>query len=207
MKTDILRRYLILLTLLVSGCSLLPETKQYNVYTLPAIDMPSQSGTKSELSLRIATPYANQTLDSTRIIVMPEKNRLTSYKGARWSDRLPVLLRDQLIDAFRRDGRIQASSAKDNPLNSDMVLMSEISAFQSEYRNGIPQAHIKLYMQIMEQRTRKVIASQHFEQFVYCENKEISAVVDAFGIATTRLTNDILTWVINNQPTGGSQND
>ncbi len=209
MKKHIRRCYLILFTLLFSGCSLLPETKQYHVYSLPiatAAPKPNHISVSS-LVLKIAIPYANQTLDSSRIAVMPERNQLTSYKGARWSDRLPILLRDHMIDTFRKDGRLQTVSTENSALNSDLLLTSEISAFQSEYRDGIPQVHIAIHAQLINANSRQIIASQYFEQLMRSNNGEISSVVDAFGVATTQLTNNILTWVINNQPIGGTRND
>ena len=64
MKNHIRRCYLILFILLFSGCSLLPETKQYHVYSLPiatAAPKPNHISVSS-LVLKIAIPYANQTL-------------------------------------------------------------------------------------------------------------------------------------------------
>ena len=61
---------------------------------------------------------------------------ISSYKGARWSDPVPLLVRNRLLDGFQRDGRVQRLSADDSNLQADYELSGELQAFQSEYQPG-----------------------------------------------------------------------
>jgi ABC-type uncharacterized transport system, auxiliary component len=61
---------------------------------------------------------------------------ISSYKGARWSDPVPLLVRNRLLDGFQRDGRVQRLSADDSNLQADYELSGELQAFQSEYHRG-----------------------------------------------------------------------
>src|SRR5690606_8267024 len=96
--------------LVLSGCSVLPESETLAFYRLPPAEteMERQDGAAREPGqrpvLRIATPYGNRAVASTRILVVPEAERVSAYKGARWSDSAPVLLRDRLIESFRAAG-------------------------------------------------------------------------------------------------------
>lgn len=74
------------------------------------------------LVARVVKPKSSETLDSPRIAVIPQGDVISSYKGARWSDPAPVLLRNRLTDAFYRDGRVQSISTDDSNLQADFEL-------------------------------------------------------------------------------------
>ncbi|MET0332314.1 MAG: ABC-type transport auxiliary lipoprotein family protein, partial [Dyella sp.] len=114
---------LLAVTLLLNACSILPQAEAPNVYLLPGSPgaRPRQV-TAVDWSLRIQTPQAGASLDSTRIAVVPADHVITTYHGARWSDPAPVLLRDRLLDTFRHDGRVRALSSDDENLQADYVL-------------------------------------------------------------------------------------
>ena len=78
---------------------------------------------------------AQGALNNQNIAVVPEGNLISNYKGTRWSDPAPALLRNRLLDAFLQDGRVQALSTDDSNLQSDYELGGELLAFQTHY-NG-----------------------------------------------------------------------
>ncbi|MBB6055750.1 ABC-type transport auxiliary lipoprotein family protein [Tolumonas osonensis] len=196
------------LILLLSACSLLPESSPVSIYTLPAspADKNTDQNTATlDWSVRVMTPYANQTLDSTRIAVIPEANQISHYKDARWSDRAPVLLRERLIDALRSDGRIKTITGDTSLLAADTELSGELYAFQSEYHDGRPEIHIRLDAQLIQQNTRKVLASHRFEVRLASPETDIKSIVRSFGSACDKLTQEMTAWTIHilqNQPRG-----
>jgi cholesterol transport system auxiliary component len=105
--------FLVLLGLLatLTACSILPDSEPLRIYLLPTSTPPQQASEPTlQHSLRIHTPQASRVLSSPRIAVVPQGNQISSYGGARWSDAAPVLLRDRLIEAFQRDGRMPSVS-------------------------------------------------------------------------------------------------
>ncbi|RJG13314.1 ABC transporter [Pseudomonas cavernicola] len=182
---------------LLSGCSLLPHAEPNDVYLLPgSVSRQTNSGTAVDWSLRVAKPQANQVLDNSRIAVLPEGSLISSYKGARWSDAGPVLLRDRLIEAFQADGRITSLSSDDTQLQADLELLSDLRAFQSEYRTGQPEVVIRLDVRLVQSATRKIVAMQRFETRQASSSAQVADVVTAFGLASNALAGQLLTWTL-----------
>lgn len=189
----------LLLACLLSACSLLPTSEQVQIYRLPTITSAHNQAETLNWSLRLMTPHTNQTLDSVRIAVIPEGNLITNYKGIRWSERAPVLLRDRLLDAFQTDGRIQTVTSDTSTFNVDMELTSELAAFQSEYRNGKPEIRIILDMHLVNSQSQQVITSHRFDVRQSSKNSDTKSVVQAFGLACDSLSREVVDWTINSK--------
>lgn len=189
----------LLLACLLSACSLLPTSEQVQIYRLPTITSAHNQAETLNWSLRLMTPHTNQTLDSVRIAVIPEGNLITNYKGIRWSERAPVLLRDRLLDAFQTDGRLQTITSDTSTFNVDVELTSELSAFQSEYRNGKPEIRIILDMHLVNSQSQQVITSHRFDVRQSSKNSDTKSVVQAFGLACDSLSREVVDWTINSK--------
>lgn len=191
-----LTRLLLAATVLSLGaCSILPEQAPSDVYRLPTASPASTGKMPVSWSLRVVRPKSSETLDSPRIAVIPEGNVISSYKGARWSDPAPVLLRNRLTDAFYRDGRIQWISTDDSNLQADFELGGELQAFQSEYRGASIEVVIRLDARLADDRQR-IVASRRFEVHQPVADKQVSAVVSAFGRASDTLAAQVLQWTV-----------
>ncbi|ARU90234.1 ABC-type transport auxiliary lipoprotein family protein [Pseudomonas sp. M30-35] len=189
--------------LMLSACSILPEPEQLHVYRLPsAAPSTSSSANSSPMTLQINRPSSNQILDSSRIVVLPDGNQISTYQGVRWSDRAPTILRDRLIDGFVNANRFAAVSSDDNHLQTDLQLVSSLRAFQSEYRNGAPQVQIQLDAQLVGSR-QQIIASKRFSVSQAATDTSVGNVVEAFGSAADSLSSQIVEWTVsqsNNAP-------
>ncbi len=181
----------------LSGCSLLPHAEPNDVYLLPAgISRQASAGAAVDWSLRVAKPQANQVLDNSRIAVLPQGSLISSYKGARWSDAGPVLLRDRLIEAFQADGRVSSLSSDDTQLQADLELVSDLRAFQSEYQAGRPAVVIRLDVRLVQSATRKIVATQRFETRKASSSVRVADVVTAFGQASNALAGQLVAWTV-----------
>lgn len=189
----------LLLACLLSACSLLPTSEQVQIYRLPTVTSAHNQAETLNWSLRLMTPHTNQTLDSVRIAVIPEGNLITNYKGIRWSERAPVLLRDRLLDAFQTDGRLQTITSDTSTFNVDVELTSELAAFQSEYRNGKPEIRIILDMHLVNSQSQQVITSHRFDVRQSSKNSDTKSVVQAFGLACDSLSREVVDWTINSK--------
>ncbi|MDH0749326.1 ABC-type transport auxiliary lipoprotein family protein [Pseudomonas sp. GD03842] len=179
----------------IAACSILPKQEPSDVYRLPTTLAASKATTPVAWSLRVARPKASETLDSARIAVIPQGDVLSSYKGARWSDPAPALLRNRLADAFYRDGRVQSISTDDSNLQADFELGGELQAFQSEYRGQAIEVVIRLDARLADDRQR-IIASRRFEVHQPVADKQVSAVVASFGQASDALTAQVMQWTV-----------
>ncbi len=199
-------RGLIPLTLasLLGACSLLPKAQPIDTYLLPPSTLASQaSGAALTQTLSIARPQASQALDSTRIAVVPDGNRISSYKGARWADAAPSLLRDRLLAVLHGDGRFPALVSDEQHLHSDLQLLGNLLSFQSEYHGGQIQAVIRLDAQLVDSASRRILASQRFEVSQASSDAQVASLVAAFGSASDNLANQLITWLLASAPKAG----
>lgn len=182
--------------LVLSACSILPEPEQLHVYRLPST-APSASTqtTPSSMTLQVNRPSSSQILDSSRIVVLPDGNQISTYQGVRWSDRAPTMLRDRLIDRFINANSFAAVSSDDNHLQTDLQLVSSLRAFQSEYRNGAPQAQVQLDVQLVNSQ-QQIIASRRFSASQAATDTSVEHVVEAFGGAVDSLSAQLLQWTL-----------
>lgn len=187
----------LLLTGLLSACSILPAGEALNVYLLPS-NLPVRAADVQSVdwSLRVNRPQSSQLLDSPRIAVLPEGDLISAYQGARWSDRAPALVRDRLIGALLDDRRISAVSSDDSRLQADLELSSDLRAFQSEYRNGRPEVHILLDARLVQAGNQRILASRRFEVRQIAGDPAVESVVKAFGVANDQLSRQLMDWVV-----------
>ncbi|WP_062386472.1 ABC-type transport auxiliary lipoprotein family protein [Pseudomonas abietaniphila] len=181
--------------LTLSACSILPKQEPSDVYRLPIAATTSKTVTPEPWSLRVVKPKSSETLDSSRIAVIPQGDVISSYKGARWSDPAPVLLRNRLTEAFYRDGRVQSISTDDSNLQADFELGGELQAFQSEYRGQAIDVVIRLDARLADDHQR-IVASRRFEVRQPVGDKQVPAVVAAFGQASDTLAAQVLQWTL-----------
>ena len=181
---------------LTGACSILPQSEPVDIYRLP-VNQASHSATPVDWSLRLNKPLASETLAGPRIAVIPQGDVLSSYKGARWSDPVPLLVRNRLLDGFQRDGRVQRLSADDSNLQADYELAGELQAFQSEYRpGGAVEVVIRYDARLVQGRDQRILASKRFEIRQPLADKQVSAVVAGFGQASDQLVGQVVSWTI-----------
>ncbi|KAF1065910.1 MAG: hypothetical protein GAK45_02075 [Pseudomonas citronellolis] len=181
---------------LLGACSILPKGEAPDIYRLPAQAQAASSAAAVTWSLRVSAPQASRALDSTRIAVIPAGDQLSAYKGARWTDTAPAVLRGRLLDAFRNDGRVRALSSDAVNLQADLALDGDLGDFQSEYRDGQVQAVIRLDARLVAVASGRILASQRFEARVPASGKQVAQVVEAFGQAADRLSAEVVAWTL-----------
>ena len=125
-----MRRLLaVLMCLPLAACTVLPKTPVSQVWLLPAQPGTPASGQTINRSLRVVQPNTSQFINSSRIAVQPQDAEITVYSGSRWSDSVPVLVRNRLTHASCIDVRfLSVISAFDN-LQADFELWVDLSSF------------------------------------------------------------------------------
>lgn len=191
--------------ILMAGCSVLPKANPEVVYTLAEHDVVTQTTALSSAprwSLRVLTPYGNRMVNSARILVLPDGSEISVYKGVRWSDSAPTMVRNRLVNAFRRQAQMGAVSNDSSSFVADVELGGDLNRFQVTYLEGVPTVDIQFDAFLVNPSNSHIIATKRFSVQQPVNGKEVPEVVQAFGKAADRLAVDIVTWVLKYGPSG-----
>ena len=183
---------------LISSCSILPKAEVFDVYRLPSAQSNAavSHGTPQRWSLRLNKPQASEALNSPNIAVIPQGDLIVSYKGSRWSDPAPVLLRNRLLDGFQRDGRVPLLSTDDSIFQTDLELGGQLRAFQTEYQGSTASVVVSLDALLVRGYDQRILASRRFEVRQPLSDVKVPAVVAGFGQASDQLTAQVVNWAV-----------
>ncbi|NWB88676.1 ABC-type transport auxiliary lipoprotein family protein [Pseudomonas gingeri] len=195
----VLSQLTLVVGLALSGaCSILPQADPADVYRLPTAQnsVPAPNSQPVNWSLRIAKPIASDALNSPNIAVVPQGDLISHYKASRWSDPAPVLLRNRILDAFQRDGRVRLLSTDDSNLQADFELGGELQAFQTEYRGQGAEVVIRFDARLVRGIDQRILASRRFEVRQPLSDKQVPGVVEGFGRAGDKLMVQLIDWAV-----------
>jgi cholesterol transport system auxiliary component len=202
----IIQRVLLLVGVLLiaslSACiSLIKEPSPITVYSLRSNDNSQNTAWPVvPWSLTIARPISNTFLDSNRIVVRPEANILKVYQGANWSDSLPDLVQEKLLETFENSGKIKAVSRQNSGVPAEVALLLDIRQFESVYISGQkkPNVLIQIHAKLLEYPSNRVIASKTFNTDTTTASKDIPDVVQAFETGMNSVNQEIVGWALAN---------
>ena len=180
----------------LSACTLIPESEALAVYQFP---QPAQSDTRTEqppsVSLRVDTPQAGYAYSGPRLMVQTEAKQLLSYKGVRWSDPTPTLLREYLALAFQRQGAMSTVTTDENALYADVHLGSDLRRFQVVDSNE-PHILIELQARLINPESRRVYVSHDFIVRQPISSTGIQQVTEGYEQASAELATQLLDWAV-----------
>ncbi len=192
----------VLLMASLSACiSLIKEPDPITVYSLRSTgNSQNQDWPTVPWSLTISRPISNTFLDSNRIVVRPEANILKVYQGANWSDSLPDLVQEKLLETFENFGKIKAVSRQNSGVPAEVALLLDIRQFESVYIAGQkkPNVLIQIHAKLLEYPSNRVIASKTFNTDVATASKDIPDVVQSFESGLNSVNNEIVGWTLAN---------
>ena len=182
---------------LIGSCSILPKPEPFEVYRLPSAQSASAShGTPQRWSLRLSKFQSSEALNSPNIAVIPQGDVISHYKGSRWSDPAPVLVRNRLLEGFQHDGRVPLLSTDDSIFQTDLELGGSLQAFQTEYQGTNASAVVRLDALLVRSYDQRILASRRFEVRQPLSNVQVPAVVAGFGQANDQLTAQVVNWTV-----------
>lgn len=173
--------------ILSTGCSGLHSNQAApQVYTLepaptPAIPLASVGAVAGTATVQVLRPLAAPGLDTDRIALVREAQRLDYYAASRWPAALPDLLQTLAIDALRAAGRFRAVQPDATAFAADDVLQIEVRRCQAEYAaDGSLVVHVQLLATLGRQNDRTLLASFTAESSRSAGANRMQAVVAAF---------------------------
>ena len=203
-----LRAPLALAALLVVGaCASLTGTREsFTVYS-PRYEAPANvaRGRPVDWQLAIDTPLASDALDTSRMLVMPTPGALETYKGGRWADTPPLVLRGLLIEAFQETGRIAGVGALTSGIHADYTLTIDLYDFEVQYRDGAPHAVIRLNVKLNDASTNRVRTAKTFEADEPVSGTTAGDAAAAFDRTIDTLLAEIVRWTIDQGESAWSQ--
>ena len=184
-----------LCALMMTGCTIFPVPEAPRVMDFaPAPLTLSRAGEQQPYSLRVGTPQASEPINSTRILAKPEATEFRIYGGVRWRDTAPVIVRDAMTQALRKSQGFERVITDASPAETDLTMVTELIAFQSQPGANHSEVVIRLYSEIMENRSRRTACSQVFDIKTSAASHRLDDVMIAFDAAGQRLMSELVFW-------------
>jgi cholesterol transport system auxiliary component len=170
--------------LIVAGCLAAcavdprPAGTAYDLAPAPVADRPLKR------RVRVLPPVSSTDLDSDRMLVRTGPNALATMAGARWADRLPVLIQRRLAQAF--PNAADAAEPDDN-------LETDVNAFELDAVGK--QVAIEIVARVVSVRDGHIVATRTFASRAPVASTKASVVAAAMNAALTELMAQIIKFV------------
>ena len=165
------------------------------IYDLNAPNVMTLTAPRSaKFQLVVNVPSAVRSLESDRILIK-DGVKVTYYKDAAWSDRLPRLLQARMVEAFQNAGLVSAVGSRTDRLDADYELATQVQSFQVEVNQGQAEAHASLYVKVIDGGNGRMVASRGFESRVSTSSKDVGEMVVALNQAFENELNEVVPWV------------
>ena len=172
------------------GCAL-AGSKPPATYDLVAPRSFSTTPRPAPWQLVVYEPTAVHALETDRLMVRPQADQVSYYKGVAWSDRLPRLVQARIIETFQNSGAVKAVSSG----TGQYALVTDLRAFQIDVTSGKAYAEIEIFAKLVNAGSGKVIATKGFSARVPASSDSPGDAIAALNQAFTEVLQDTTTWV------------
>jgi cholesterol transport system auxiliary component len=184
----------------LAGCSDIigPSNAPQQLYVLRPTGGVAVAGPKAGFSLAVSTSTSSQHLSSARIALVQPNGALDVFADSGWTDRLPTLVQNSLVEAFENSGRIEAVSGDGEGFHADYFLEAEIRDFEAHYdvADGIPTVWVRIAAKLAPTKGREIIANLNSVHQVQATANAVPAVVQAFDQAVGQVFSEIVNWAL-----------
>lgn len=143
--------------------------------------------------LVITEPAALTILDSDKIVVRPAQGELGYLPNAQWSDRLPKLLQERIIQAFENANRLRAVGRPGDRLRADYQLVSDVRTFNISFAEGTV-AEVEISAKVVSDRGGTILAARVFRARVPSLASDGSQAIAALDEAFQRVAIELVVW-------------
>lgn len=173
------------LALLLVACGGSPPA----TFDLTAANPPPARPLRAQL--RIAEPLAGVDLDSDRILVRTGPQEIATLAGAKWSDRLPVLVQSRLSQTFD-NAKLAGQVSRSATVAAVYELDVDIRAFELD----VPQSRVKVdvAVKIVTVVGGRAVASQVFALEAPVASTAPAAVSAALDTALSSVMTQIVAF-------------
>ncbi|MDP2878452.1 MAG: ABC-type transport auxiliary lipoprotein family protein [Sulfuricella sp.] len=154
-----------LCALVLAGCSSLRPTEAESVrtYLLEAQFDRTVQVKPIPLALTVSPPRAVPGYDTVRMAFIRQPHRLEYFANNRWAETPAKMLGPLLVRALELRTGFNAVTSADGMVKGDVRLDTEITLLQQEFTPSPSRLHMKLRVQLVEQASYRVLATQVFD--------------------------------------------
>lgn len=154
-----------LLALIMAGCSTLRPTEAESVrtYLLEAQFDRTVQVKPIPLALTVSPPRAAPGYDTVRMAFLRQPHRLEYFAKNRWAETPAKMLGPLLVRALELQAGFNAVTSADSMVKGDVRLDTEITLLQQEFTTSPSRLHMTLRVQLVEQASYRVLATQVFD--------------------------------------------
>jgi cholesterol transport system auxiliary component len=179
----------------LSGCAggLVPSTPP-DTYGLSAAPVVA-GGSARNRQILISVPTALKALDSEQIVIRTSPAAIEYLAKSQWSDRLPNIVQDKLVQAFENSGAVGGVGRPGDGLAIDYNIISAIRAFEIRADRG-ELAVVELSVKVLNDRNGVVVASKIFRSTEPVRGTGNAAYVQSLDRAFEAVVQDLVSWTL-----------
>ncbi|MBL4766210.1 MAG: membrane integrity-associated transporter subunit PqiC [Rhodobacteraceae bacterium] len=182
----------------ISACSILPKPKPAStIYRLSVPEGIKSVTIKDTHVVNIEYPTTSKALAGMDIVLSPDGQRLTAAGGAHWSEPVPGLLRNALIDILASNADVTGIIPKGNT-RVPYRLNMDVRRFEAVFDRGedaAPNAIVQLTLSLTETTARKLVGSYSVKTQSRASAPTVSSIVRAQDEATREAMLDVSNWL------------
>jgi cholesterol transport system auxiliary component len=154
-----------LFALVLAGCSSLraPEAESVRTFLLEAPIDRTEQVKLIPLVLTVGPPRAAPGYDTVRMAFLRQPHMLEYFSKNRWAESPAKMLSPLLVRALELRTGFKAVAPADSMVKGDVRLDTEITLLQQEFTSLPSRLHMKLRVQLVEQTSYRVLATQVFD--------------------------------------------
>lgn len=169
------RRLALVLPLLLCACSALrpTATDPPAVYALEAASTQLRTADLGGTSTLIVNrPGAAAGYDSSRIVYLRSPHELKYFAHSVWVEPPAHMLTPLLVAAVQRTGAFHAVVQTSTAAAGEFRLDTEVVRLQHEFQSRPSRVRFTLRANLLEERTRRVLASREFDEVVVASSED-----------------------------------
>ena len=196
-----INRLIAVLVLSTAGCNAIKptQTPPPTFYALdravaPPRTIPAGPSLLKAPTLIVDLPLASSGFDSPRMAYIREAHKLEYFANNGWIDPPARLLTPLLADAIEKRGTFRAVVMAPSAAAADFRLSTELVRLQHEFTSQPSRVRFTLRVILVEDETRKVVASREFEAVAPASSETPYGGVLAANIAVQTVLAQLATF-------------
>ena len=187
--------------MLAAGCSALkpiaaPVSPDFYSLDRPGNVVPSvpRVPPATAPSMVVGMPAAAAGFDSQRIIYTRQAHKLESFAHSEWIDPPARMLAPMIVAAIKESGAFRAVVRAPSPAAGDLRLDTEVLLLQHEFDNQPSRVRFALRVYLVEEATRRIVASRDFESVSMALSEDPYGGVVAANAAVASVLENLATF-------------
>jgi len=175
---------------LLGGC--VGSKPAADVYMLRASSGDAKQERPTRGTLKIVLPVASPGLDSSKIAVLEQSGQLSFIEGSEWSDTVPKILQNALVESFEDTGKFRSVVPDSQGVSADYSLLTDVRKFYVTRDASSSRVEVRMVARLTDPLTRKVRFSITSRQHVSVEDNSLASTLEAFTRATDAALQEIV---------------